>query len=242
MRVALFSTCIVDQVLPDIGEAVLTVLERLGITAELPRGQTCCGQPFFNSGYRVEARKLALATAAVLAPYDAVVVPSGSCAAMLKVQYPALVAPTDPDRSPLEALAAKTFEFTEFLVHKLGVERLPSGFRGKVTYHDGCHMLRELGIRQEPRTLLAGAEGCQLTEMKGSDSCCGFGGTFSVKFDGISGSMGRAKADAILATGADAVVSCDPSCMLQIAGVLEQRGAAVRALHLAQLLAEEPDQ
>jgi L-lactate dehydrogenase complex protein LldE len=237
MRVALFATCVVDQLVPGVGLAVVRVLERAGVRADFPPGQTCCGQPFFNAGHREAARRLARATLDVLAGWDAVVVPSGSCAAMIRLHYAELFAPDDPDRGRAADLAARTFEFSEFVLRKLGpvaVDRAPAG---TVTFHDGCHSLRELGVRDGPRALLARVPGCTLREMDGADRCCGFGGSFAVTFDGISASMATAKADAILATGAGAVVSCDPSCLLQIRGVLERRGAAVQVLHLAEVLA-----
>jgi L-lactate dehydrogenase complex protein LldE len=239
MRAAFFATCVVDQLMPNVGLAALRVLERRGLRADFPPDQTCCGQPFFNAGYRPEARRLARATLRVLAPYDAVVVPSGSCAAMIRLHYAELFAPDDPEQDAVASLARRTFEFSEFLVNVLGEPESATGgrFDGVVTFHDGCHALRELGVRDGPRTLLAGVSGCALREMEGADRCCGFGGSFAVAFDDISASMGQAKADAVAATGADAVVSCDPSCLLQIRGVLERRGIRVKTLHLAEVLA-----
>ena len=236
MRVALFATCVVDQLAPEIGLAVLRVLERQGARAVFPRRQTCCGQPFFNAGYRDEARRLARATLAVLDPYEAVVVPSGSCAAMIRLHYPELFGPDDPIQELVRRVAAKTWEFSQFLVDVLGTPLAVEGPPRTITYHDGCHSLRELGVREQPRRLLAGVGGCRLQEMDGSDRCCGFGGSFAVTFDAISSSMAAEKADRIAATGADAVVSCDPSCLLQIRGILERRGLDVRVLHLAEVL------
>lgn len=240
MRVALFATCVVDQLAPEVGLAALRVLERCGARAVFPPGQTCCGQPFFNAGHRAEARRLARATLRVLAGFDAVVVPSGSCAAMIRLHYAELFPPGDPAGDGVRTLAARTFEFSEFLVRVLGRADLGARFDGAVTIHDGCHSLRELGIREEPRTLLGQVAGCALREMEGADRCCGFGGSFAVSFEGISVSMGQAKVDAIVATGAKAVVSCDPSCLLQIRGLLERQGSPVRTVHLAEVLAAEP--
>jgi L-lactate dehydrogenase complex protein LldE len=237
MRVALFATCVVDQLVPDVGMAVVDVLDRCGVRAEFPRAQTCCGQPFFNAGYRPEARRLALATARVLEPYDAVVVPSGSCAAMIRMHYPELFAPGDPDRDLIERVGQRTWEFSQFLVDVLKAPPLGGRLDATVAVHDGCHSLRELGVLEQPRALLGEVSGCTIREAEESDRCCGFGGSFAVTFDGISASMGNDKVDAIVATGADAVVSCDPSCLLQIRGVLERRGLNVRALHLAEVLA-----
>lgn len=237
MRVALFATCVVDQLAPEIGLAVLEVLDSNGIRAEFPAGQTCCGQPFYNAGYRDEARRLAKATLEVLVPFDAVVAPSGSCTAMIRIHFGELFAPDDPIQSTVAAVAEKTFEFSEFLVKKLGVERVDAEFEGLVTIHDGCHSLRELGVEREPRSLLGGIRGLEVVDLADGRQCCGFGGAFSVKFAGISASMGNAKADAIIATGARAVVSCDPSCLIQIRGILERRGKDILAVHLAELLA-----
>lgn len=236
MRVALFSTCVVDQLVPSVGLAVMRVLRQGGIATEFPPGQTCCGQPFFNAGYRDEARRLARVTIDALSGYDAVVVPSGSCTAMIRVQYPSLFPPTDPYQRRAAALAERTYEFSEFLSKKLANLNLPKPTGDTVTYHDGCHLLRELGIRDGPRQWIR-KTGSELKEMTGSDQCCGFGGTFSVTFDAISASMGQAKADAVAATGASAVVSCDPSCLMQIAGVLQRRGLEVKGVHLAELIA-----
>lgn len=241
MRVALFATCVVDQLAPEVGLAALRVLERCGTRAVFPPGQTCCGQPFFNAGHRAEARRLARATLRVLDGFDAVVVPSGSCAAMIRLHYAELFPPGDPTGDGVRALAARTFEFSEFLIRVLGRADLGARFDGTVTIHDGCHSLRELGIREGPRHLLGQVTGCALRELEGADRCCGFGGSFAVSFDGLSASMGRAKVDAIVATGAEAVVSCDPSCLLQIRGILERQGKAVKALHLAEVLAAEPE-
>jgi L-lactate dehydrogenase complex protein LldE len=239
-RVALFATCLVDQFFPEVGLATLRVLERLGITAEFPPGQTCCGQPFFNMGHRQEARAVALHTLSVFEPYDAVVLPSGSCTAMVRVFGPDLFEPGDPVRARMEALAAKTFELSQFLVQRLGVAAVSSSFEGSVAYHDGCHCLRELRVRDEPRRLLQSVAGCRLVEMEGSDACCGFGGTFSVKFAEVSSAMVADKVASIEATGASCVVSTDSSCLMQINGALKRRGSSVRALHLAQVLAGDP--
>jgi L-lactate dehydrogenase complex protein LldE len=239
-RVALFATCLVDQFFPEVGLATLRVLERLGVRAEFPPGQTCCGQPFFNLGHREEARAVARHTLAVLEAYDAVVLPSGSCTSMVRVFFPDLFEPGDPLRARMEALAAKTFELSQFLVQRLGVASVAASFDGSVAYHDGCHCLRELRVRDEPRRLLASVAGCRVVEMEGSDACCGFGGTFSVKFAAVSSAMVADKVAAIEATGASCVVSTDSSCLMQIGGALRRRGSTVRALHLAQVLAGEP--
>jgi L-lactate dehydrogenase complex protein LldE len=156
---------------------------------------------------------------------------------MIRVHYRELFEPDDPIQATVEQVAGRTFEFSEFLVKKLGLTAVPATHHGTVTFHDGCHSLRELGIRDEPRLLLAGVRGCTLVELDDGRQCCGFGGTFSIKFDRISASMGQSKAAAIAATGANTVVSCDPSCLLQIAGVLQRQGLEIKTVHLAQLLA-----
>lgn len=238
-RVALLSTCIVDQLFPEVGLATIRLLERVGVKAEFPQGQTCCGQPFFNMGHREQARALALHTLEVFEGYDAVVLPSGSCTAMVKVFYPDLFPSDDPTHGRMAALAAKTFELSQFLVQQLGIHDVNASFGASVTYHDGCHCLRELRVRDEPRQLIRGVQGCRLVEMDGCDACCGFGGTFSVKFKEISAAMVRDKVAAIEATGADFVVTTDSSCLMQINGALSRSGSRVRPLHLAQLLSEK---
>jgi L-lactate dehydrogenase complex protein LldE len=229
-RVALLATCLVDQFFPQVGLSTLKVLRRCGIRAGFPRAQTCCGQPFFNMGCRDEARRVARHTLAVFEEFDAVVVPSGSCASMIRVYYPDLLGP-DALR-----LAPKTFELTRFLVRELGRDDVGSGYRGAVTYHDGCHALRELRVRDEPRRLLRAVPGCRLVEMNGSDQCCGFGGTFSVKFGALSTEMAADKIRSIAATGAGAVVSTDASCLMQLSGLASRRGLGVRGLHIAEVL------
>ena len=248
MPIALFATCVIDQLAPNIGLAALDVLDRAGAKAAFPMGQTCCGQPFFNAGYRDEAARLARATVTVLEPFDTVVVPSGSCTAMIRVHYPQLFPADDPIQPAVDKLAKRTFEFSEFLAKKLGVTadqgrapplepNRPAAGDGPVTVHDGCHGLRELGLGAACRSLLGGI-GTEVRELADRQQCCGFGGAFSVKFDRISTSMGNAKADAIGATGAKTVVTCDPSCLLQIRGILERRGSDVTVVHLAEYLAQ----
>jgi L-lactate dehydrogenase complex protein LldE len=230
-RVALFGTCLVDQFFPAVGLAAIEVLRKCGIRAEFPRGQTCCGQPFFNMGYRNEAREMARRAVELFRGYDAVVLPSGSCAAMIRVHYPDLL----PESV---SLASRTFELTQFVVRRLGIDRVASRFRGSVALHDGCHALRELRVREEPRRLLDNIPGCEVSELRSCDSCCGFGGTFSVKFGRISAEMARSKCEAIEASGARTVASTDSSCLMQIEGTLRRRGSAIRARHIAEILAE----
>ncbi|MHB1329891.1 MAG: (Fe-S)-binding protein [Gemmatimonadales bacterium] len=239
MRSARVATGVVDQVLPEIGLAALTVLDRIGCSAEFPPDQTCCGQPFYNAGHRVEAARIARATVKILEPFDAVVVPSGSCAAMIRVHYADLFPAGDPNHEAAGRVAAKTYEFSEFVSQQPRAADLKAACPARVTIHDGCHSLRELGVREQPRRLLSKVEGCEVVELDDRQQCCGFGGSFSVSFDRISADMGNAKVDAIASTGAEAVVSCDPSCLLQIKGILDRRGLEVEILHLAQVLASD---
>jgi L-lactate dehydrogenase complex protein LldE len=236
-RVSLFVTCIVDQVFPNVGLAMSAVLERLGYEIDFPRRQTCCGQPAFNSGYREEARSVAAHCLDVLRRAEYVVVPSGSCAAMLSHHYEQLF-PDDAGRlAEARALASRVWEFSQFLTEVARTEDVGASFPQVVTYHDGCHALRELKIKDGPRRLLANVKGLTLREMDAAEECCGFGGTFSVKFPELSGAMARSKIDSILRTEAGAVVSTDSSCLMQIQGALQRAGRRIPTLHLAEVLA-----
>jgi len=235
VRITLFIPCFVDQLTPEVGAAMVKVLERLGHEVEFPAGQTCCGQPAFNTGFWDEAREAAAHALDVFRGAETVVAPSGSCTAMMKVYYPVLFRGT-PREGEAAALSARTHEFSDFLVSLLGVRDVGAKFSGRAVLHGGCHSLRELGVRTPPRELLERVKGLELVGMEGGENCCGFGGTFAVKHHAISGAMGRAKAKAILASGADCVVSNDPSCLLQIKGVLEREGGSIRTLHLAEVL------
>lgn len=206
MRVGLFHTCLIDLVRPDIGLSVLTLLENAGCTVEVPQAQTCCGQPAYNSGDAATARALAQQMLDAFAGYDYVVVPSGSCGAMIKVDYPELLR-DDPDlKARIDALSARTYELTDFMVRVLKIERVASPFVGRITHHDSCSGLRYLGVREQPRQLLQAIPGVALTEMKDGRNCCGFGGTFSVKYGDISSAIVDEKCRNIQASGADAVV------------------------------------
>jgi L-lactate dehydrogenase complex protein LldE len=237
LRVSLFVTCVVDQMFPSVGLAVADVLERAGCRVDFPERQTCCGQPAFNSGYRDEARAVATHYLDVFADAEHIVSPSGSCTSMASHHYEELFQ-DDPARlQQARSLAARTWEFSTFLTSVLGVEDVGAFFPHAVTYHDSCHALRELRIKDAPRRLLARVRGLTLTEMDTAEECCGFGGTFSVKFPGVSGGMARTKIDSILRTGADTVVSLDSSCLMQLRGALSRAGSPVRTLHLAEVLA-----
>jgi L-lactate dehydrogenase complex protein LldE len=235
-RVGLFVTCLVDLMRPSVGFAAVKLLEEAGCAVEVPR-QTCCGQPAFNAGDRANAREIAAAVIAAFEPYDYVVAPSGSCAGMLKTHYPELFH-QDPNWLPrVHAFCARTFELTAFLVDVLKVGTVPARFAGTVTYHDACSGLRELGVRAQPRRLLASVEGLALKEMPDADVCCGFGGTFCVKYSDISNAIVAKKADRIAATGAETVLAGDLGCLMNIAGKLQRAGYPVRARHVAEVLA-----
>ncbi len=238
MRIALFIPCFVDHYYPRAAISIVKVLERLGHQVEYPPGQTCCGQPAFNSGYWDEARTVAARLFDIFRDAEVVVSASGSCGAMLKVFNPEMFKDS-PHQQDAAELAAKTFEFSDFLVHRLGVEDVGASFPHKVTFHDGCHGLRELRIHSQPRRLLANVRGLDLVEMEDNDTCCGFGGTFAVKFPHISRSMGGDKCRAVRATGSEFVVSNDASCLMQIEGMLRRDGSPVRGLHLAEVLASQ---
>jgi L-lactate dehydrogenase complex protein LldE len=236
-RVALFVTCLVDLFRPSIGFAAVKLLEEAGCTVVAPRAQTCCGQPAYNSGDRANAKAIASQVVAAFADYDYVVAPSGSCAGMLRQHYPEMFA-DDPVMLPrAEALAARSWELVSFLVDVCGIHEVAAQWRRVATYHDACSGLRELGVRDQPRRLLASVEGLELRELPGAEVCCGFGGTFCVKYPDISDKMVGDKADDIAATGADAVLAGDLGCLLNIAGKLSRQGRRVEARHVAEVLA-----
>jgi L-lactate dehydrogenase complex protein LldE len=221
---------------PQAGISMVRILEKLGHTIDFPAELSCCGQPAFNSGYWDEARSVARPVLERLKNSEVVVIASGSCGAMLKVFYAELFAKT-PQADEARALAAKCFEFSDFLVTKLGVTDLGARFEGKVTFHDGCHGLRELGNKKPARQLLAKVRGLELVEMRDAEVCCGFGGTFATKFPMISTAMGEVKCASAFETGADYVVSNDSSCLMHIQGLLDREGKKLKTIHLAEILA-----
>jgi L-lactate dehydrogenase complex protein LldE len=241
-RVGLFVTCLVDLIRPSVGFAAVKLLEDAGCTVAVPL-QSCCGQPAFNSGDRRSARAIAEQVIEAFAPYDYVVVPSGSCAGMLKAHYPELFH-GDPNWLPrADALAAKTYELVSFLVDVLGVTRVDASFEGTATYHDSCSGLRELGVRIQPRRLLGTVRGLTLTEMRDPDVCCGFGGTFCVKYPDISNAIVAKKAANVAASGAGMLIAGDLGCLMNMAGKLQRDGSAIEVRHVAEVLAgmtEEP--
>jgi L-lactate dehydrogenase complex protein LldE len=231
VRVALFITCINDTLYPRTGRAVVTLLERLGVEVGFPAAQSCCGQPQFNTGYRSEAAPLARRYADAFRGYDHIVVPSGSCAAMVRDNYPRI------DEQATRDAVAGTYELTEFLVDVLGVTDVGAYYPHTVTYHPTCHGLRMLGLGDRPRKLLEAVKGLRLVELEGAEECCGFGGTFAVKNADVSAAMGADKARHIEDTDAESVCTVDNSCLMHIGGTLSRRGSATRPVHIAEILA-----
>ena len=239
MKVGLFVTCLVDLMRPRIGFAALELLQASGCEVVVPETQTCCGQPGYNSGERASAIALARKAAREFADCEYVVVPSGSCAGMMRTHYPDLLKDVpEAERDALRALAARTYELTDFLVNVVHYQQHKKISIKSITYHDSCAGLRELGIKQQPRTLLAQVEGAELREMNECEQCCGFGGTFAIKFGDISAHIAERKCENIAASGAEAVVLGDLGCMLNIEGRLRRRGdATTQVLHVAEVLA-----
>jgi L-lactate dehydrogenase complex protein LldE len=238
-RVSLFVTCIVDQVFPQVGIAITQVLERLGYQVDFPKAQTCCGQPAFNSGYTEEARKIARHFLDVFRDSETIIVPSGSCTSMISHHFADIFENDLQLLAKAQALEPRVFEFSRFLLEVAGVEDVGARFDGVVTYHDSCHALRELRIKAGPRKLLSKVRGLTLAEMTTAEECCGFGGTFSIKFPEVSGAMARTKIDSIQQTGASTIVSIDSSCLMQLQGVIDRAGLPIRTLHLAEVLASQ---
>jgi len=237
MRVGLFVTCLADLMRPSVAFAAVKLLEDAGCTVEVPPGQTCCGQPALNSGDVADTRVIAKRVIEAFAGFDHVVGPSGSCMGTLRHDYPALFAEEPAWRARAEELARRSHELLSFLVDVLKVERVDARYDGKVTYHDSCAGLRELGVRAQPRKLLAGVKGLELVEMRGTEECCGFGGTFCVKYPEISTKMVDDKIAHIEASGAGTVLAGDLGCLLNIAGRIKRQGKQLRVIHAAELLA-----
>lgn len=236
-RVALFVTCLVDLHRPTVGFAAIKLLEQAGCDVEVPRGQTCCGQPAYNSGDRATTTAIARDIIAAFSGYDYVVVPSGSCGGMLRSHMPHLFDDDPNTRIKAEALAAKTYELVSFLTDVRGMLAVDASFAGKATYHDSCAGLRELHIKEQPRDLLETVTGLTLVEMKEPEICCGFGGTFCVKYPDISTRMVSDKVADIAATGADTLLAGDMGCLLNMAGRLSREGSAIKVRHVAEVLA-----
>jgi L-lactate dehydrogenase complex protein LldE len=237
MKTSLFIPCLVDQFFPAVGVNLVKILRKVGATVDYPVDQTCCGQPAFNSGYHEEAIELAQRFLQVFRGAEYIISPSGSCTTMVKVFYPEIL----HDRGLHEALnevTSRIYEFSDFLVNVLGVRDLGARFPHVVTYHDACHLLRELKVKEAPRELIRHVRDIEFVEMENSETCCGFGGTFSVKFPEISTAMAEDKASAIAQCGAEYVVANDSSCLMQIAGYLSRNHIPAKPLHLAELLGE----
>ena len=235
--VTLFIQCLVDGVYPEVGEAMVHIFRKLGIDMDCPTRQTCCGQPAFNSGYRRQARAAARRFIEIFETAETIVCPSGSCVTMVRHHYPELLQDDAAWLQRARQVAGKTFELTEYLVDILGVDDLGAHYDGKITYHDSCHLLRCLRVKEQPRRLLRKVAGAEFVELYDSDKCCGFGGAFSMKYADISAALVADKVNHIIASGADTVTGCDMGCLMNIQGMLSRRGSAIKTLHIAQILA-----
>ena len=241
MRVALFVTCLVDLFRPTVGFAAVRLLEDAGCTVEVPRRQTCCGQPAYNSGDRADSKAIALQVFDAFAGYDYVVAPSGSCAGMLRIHYPELFADDSENLPRARELAERSWELVSFLVDVCGMQAVVANWQRTITYHDACSGLRELGVKLQPRQLLASVAGLSIAELPGAEVCCGFGGTFCIKYPEISDKMVSDKATDIAATGVEAVLAGDLGCLLNMAGKLYRQGRHVEVRHIAEVLAGMTD-
>jgi L-lactate dehydrogenase complex protein LldE len=236
-KASLFITCLIDTFFPEVGESIVYVLKKLGIEVDFPQDQTCCGQPGFNSGFQHDARILARRFLSIFNQDRYIISPSGSCTSMIKIFYKELFR-SDPEILRIvNDVSSRTYEFSDFLVNVLKIENVGATYIGKVTYHPSCHLLRELRIQDEPRRLIKSVNGIEFIEMNSYDACCGFGGTFSVKFPDVSASILDEKIENIVKTGADTVISTDMGCLMHIGGALSQRKIPVKVMHLAELLA-----
>jgi L-lactate dehydrogenase complex protein LldE len=240
MKAQLFITCLAEQFFPDVLEKMTGILDRLDVETIFPRDQTCCGQPFYNSGFKSQARQLALNWLRAFGESDAPIVsPSGSCVGMIRNYYPGLFQEDTPEYNLAKDLAARTFEFSEFLIHELKVTDVGAFFPHKVTYHASCHYLRQLNLREEPKQLLAAVRGLELVPLEDEETCCGFGGVFSVAYPEVSQAMLNNKLQNIQKSGAEAVVACDAGCLMNIGGGLQKAGSSVKAMHLIEVLASD---
>ena len=238
MRVHLFIPCLVDQFHPQVGKCVIQVLKKIGMNPVYPEDQLCCGQPFFKSGYWKKTFPLAKNTIRAFRNAKLVVAPSGSCVKMVRHDYLELFRDNAPWLDRAKELSSKIYEFSEFLIHVAQLDDIGASYKGKITYHDSCQVLRGLGISSEPRRLLMNVKGLELVEMEKSDRCCGFGGIFSFKFPHISRELVKEKVAHILSSGADAVAGCEISCLMNIEAYLKLKGVPIRTLHLAEILAD----
>lgn len=235
-KVSLFVQCLVDAFQPQVAQSMVDIFSFLGLEVECPTEQTCCGQMAFNAGHHKEAAVAARHFVTVFENAEVIVCPSGSCTAMVVHHYPQLLASDPAWEERARLVAAKTYEFTQFVVDVLGVQDLGAIYAGTATYHDSCHLARSLGIREQPRVLLKNISGLNLVEMEDSDRCCGFGGVFSIKYPEISTALLQDKVTNIRNSGADLVVGCDLGCLMNIQGMLHRQGSNIQAIHIAQLL------
>ncbi len=238
-RASIFITCLIDQFYPQVGEAMVKVLRDQGVRLAFHQAQTCCGQPAFNSGFQSQARDLAKRFISIFEGDEYVVAPSGSCTSMVRVYYPDLFKDDTDMLEKARKLGERTYEFSEFLVKVLGVEDVNASHKGSVTYHPSCHLLRELNVRTEPQRLLQNVQGIEMKNLPDAEQCCGFGGSFSVKYPHISGSILERKLDCIRKSGADTLVANDAGCLMHMAGGLKRQKIDVRPLHIAEILASK---
>jgi len=241
VSVGLFVTCLVDLFRPTVGFAAVKLLEQAGCVVSVPEAQTCCGQPAYNSGDRRDALAIARQVIAAFKGFDYLVAPSGSCAGMLKHHYPALCAADAKLRLAAEDLARRTHELTSFLTEVMGVQSVLARHDGTVTYHDSCSGLRELGVKAQPRKLLQSVSGLKLVELPGAEVCCGFGGTFCVKYPAVSVEIAARKTEDVAATGAETLLAGDMGCLMHMAGKLKREGSAIQVRHVAEVLADMSD-
>lgn len=238
MRVQLFATCLIDTFFPETGEATVRLLREIGVEVVFPKGQTCCGKPADSGGYTKEARMAAERFISVFQGNDPIVIPSGSCASMVKNHYPHLFADNPRMRQKAEQVASRAYELTQFLVHVLKAPERGFTGSGKITYHASCQLTRELGVKEEPLILLQSLKGAEFTPLPDAERCCGFGGIFMAKLPEVSMALSDEKLDAILSTGADTVTGCDHGCLMNIADAVKRRRASVQVKHIASVLAE----
>lgn len=239
-KVGLFVTCLVDLFRPNVGFSAVELLEAAGCDVEVPRAQTCCGQPAYNSGDKADTKEIAKQVLDAFADYEFVVAPSGSCAAMIKKHYPEVFEDEPEMLAKFKALSDKTYELISFLTDVMFITQTPGEFKGSVTYHDSCSGLRELGVKEQPRKLLKN-KGVEIREMNDSEVCCGFGGTFCVKYSDISNAMVSKKTQNIDDTGADMLVAGDMGCLMNMAGKLKRQGSKTEVRHVAEVLAGKLD-
>jgi L-lactate dehydrogenase complex protein LldE len=239
MRVQLFATCLVDTFFPETGEATVRLLRHFGVEVSYPQGQTCCGKPADSGGYRHESRKAAEHFISIFEGNDdPIVIPSGSCASMVKNHYPELFKDDNRMREKAEAIAGRTYELSQFLVNVLKIHEANLSGKGRITYHASCQLTRELGVSEEPLLLLKSLKGAELVPLPYADRCCGFGGIFMAKLPEVSMALADEKLDTVLSTGADTVTGCDHGCLMNIADAIRRRGCAVQVKHVAVVLAE----